>query len=213
MLISGKGKYFYVFGCFSKNFPENIFWCLEKKKEKTNPRKISSTIVIRDRDLAGTISRSTARARDGAISVEGEIAINCAISQRWDCDQRFARSRRWSWSRSKARSRSTARSCDSARSRRRSRDRDLRGDRWTDCSISSPLARARSLSLSFFFRKCFELKMRGENHFRVKGENIGQPEVIFRKISFSVTAKHADLGENNFRKWFSPKTNTALVIY
>ena len=53
--------------------------------------------------------------------------------------------------------------------------------------------------------------MRGENHFRVKGENIGQLEVIFQKISFSVIAKHAGLGENDFRKWFSPKTNTALI--
>ena len=46
MLISGKGKYFSVFGCISKNFPENIFWCLEKKKENTNPSKIPSTIAI-----------------------------------------------------------------------------------------------------------------------------------------------------------------------
>ena len=89
MLISRKGKYFSVFGCISKSFPKNIFWCLEKKKENTNPRKISSTIAI---------SRSMARARDGpisrstrreialliAISVEGEIAINCAISRRRD---------------------------------------------------------------------------------------------------------------------------------
>ena len=67
-----------------------------------------------------------------------------------------------------------------------------------------------SLSLSLFFRKCFEVKMRGENHFRVKGENIGQPEVIFRKISFSVTAKHAEKGENDFLKSFSPKTNAPL---
>ena len=28
-----------VFGCISKNFPENIFWCMEKKKENTNPEK------------------------------------------------------------------------------------------------------------------------------------------------------------------------------
>ena len=28
-----------VFGCISKNFPENIFWCLEKKKENTNLEK------------------------------------------------------------------------------------------------------------------------------------------------------------------------------
>ena len=104
-------------------------------------------------------------------------------------------------------------------SRDRAVDRDLRGDRrtgareigaaWssefagnrrTDWNVSSPLARARSLSLSLSFRKCFEVKMRGENHFRVKGENIGQLEVIFRKISFSVTTKHAGLEENDFRK-------------
>ena len=104
-------------------------------------------------------------------------------------------------------------------SRDRAVDRDLRGDRrigareigaaWssesagdrrTDWNVSCPLARALSLSLSLFFRKCFEVKMRGENHFRIKGENIGQPEVIFRKISFFVTVKHAGLGENDFRK-------------
>ena len=38
MLISGKGKCFHVYGCISKNFPENIFWCLEKKKENTNQK-------------------------------------------------------------------------------------------------------------------------------------------------------------------------------
>ena len=52
--------------------------------------------------------------------------------------------------------------------------------------------------------------MRGENHFQVKGENTGQPEVIFRKISFSVTAKHTEKGENDFLKSFSPKTNAPL---
>ena len=34
--IFRKGKYFHVFGYISKNFLKNIFWCLEKKKEKTN---------------------------------------------------------------------------------------------------------------------------------------------------------------------------------
>ena len=42
-----------------------------------------------------------------------------------------------------------------------------------------------SLSLSLFFRKSFEVKMRGETDFRVKGEKIGQPEVIFLKMIFS----------------------------
>ena len=64
-----------------------------------------------------------------------------------------------------------------------------------------------SLSLSLFFRKLFEVKMRGETDFRVKGEKIGQPEVIFRKMIFSVTAKHVENGENDFLKSFSPKTN------
>ena len=50
----------------------------------------------------------------------------------------------------------------------------------------APIKAQRLLS----FRKLFEVKMRGENDFRVKGENIGQPEVIFRKMIFSVTAKH-----------------------
>ena len=39
----------------------------------------------------------------------------------------------------------------------------------------------------------------------------GQLEVIFRKISFSVTAKHAEKGENDFLKSFSPKTNAPKV--
>ena len=32
--IFRKGKYFYVFGCISKNFPKNIFWCLENATRK-----------------------------------------------------------------------------------------------------------------------------------------------------------------------------------
>ena len=43
MLISGKGKCFHVFGCISKNFPKNIFWCLEKKKENTNQKTQATT--------------------------------------------------------------------------------------------------------------------------------------------------------------------------
>ena len=54
--------------------------------------------------------------------------------------------------------------------------------------------------------------MRGETDFWVKCENIGQPEVIFRKMIFSVTAKHSDFMENDFRKQFSPNSNTPLNI-
>ena len=53
--------------------------------------------------------------------------------------------------------------------------------------------------------------MRGVNDFRVKGENSGQLEVIFRKMLFSVTAKHSGFTENDFRKQFSPNSNTPLV--
>ena len=82
-----------------KNFPKNIFWFLEKKKEKTNPEKKSSTIdarlgstarcfasfsptttpsiAIRDRNLASAILRR----HDLNLR---EIAIYGAISRRRD---------------------------------------------------------------------------------------------------------------------------------
>ena len=94
---------------------------------------------------------------------------------------------------------------------RRSRCSSAWCDRRTSgaiCALSlslSDLGSLFSLSLSLFFRKLFEVKMRGETDFRVKGENIGQPEFIFRKMIFSVTAKHAEKGENDFLKSFSPK--------
>ena len=84
MLISGKGKYFHVFGCISKNFPKNIFWCLEKKKENTNQKTQATTqekknhqfqkcfqsddravIAIQDRDHGA----------HGSIAIDGVIAI------------------------------------------------------------------------------------------------------------------------------------------
>ena len=91
------------------------------------------------------------------------------------------------------------------------RDREIAISRRSSNWRSVPRARSLSLSLSLFFRKCFEVKMRGENYFRVKCENIGQPKVIFRKILLSVTAKHAEKGENDFLKSISPKTNAPKV--
>ena len=82
-----------VFGCISKKFPENAFWCLEKKKENTNPEKhkpqprkkiinddtehrptTAPSIAIRDRDRDLAFfarSRSTARSREGEIAIDG----------------------------------------------------------------------------------------------------------------------------------------------
>ena len=93
MLISGKGKYFHVFGCISKNFPENIFWCLEKKKENTNKKTQATTQkkkIINDENgssptTAPARSRSMARSRSLLLR---EIAIDGAISQRQDRDRR-----------------------------------------------------------------------------------------------------------------------------
>ena len=72
MLIFGKGKCFHVFGCISKNFPENIFWCLEKKKENTNQKTQSHNPgkkIINDHN---TRSRSRSEiAIDGARSRSG----------------------------------------------------------------------------------------------------------------------------------------------
>ena len=68
MLISGKGKWFHAFGCILKNFPENIFWCLEKKKENTNQKTQSHSPgkkIINDHN---TRSRSTALERSGSRS-------------------------------------------------------------------------------------------------------------------------------------------------
>ena len=162
------------------------------RRDASSRRRDLANDASRARAVA--ISRSTRReiAPLIAISVEGEITINCAISRWREIAPSIA-----IFAAIVGLEIGAAWSSESA------------GDRRTDCSVSSPLARTRalSLSLSLSFRKCFEVKMRGENHFRVKGENIGQPEVIFRKISFSVTAKHAEKGENDFLKSFSPKTN------
>ena len=149
MLIFRKGKYFSVFGCISKNFPENIFWCLEKKKENTNPRKISSTIAIspaRSRDQRRELA--TARSRD-----RSEIAIWGASSRWREIAPSIARSRS---SRDRAAWSSDWRSASPR-------------DRLTVRFLLRSTARALSLSLSLSLslQKCFEVKMRGENHFRV----------------------------------------------
>ena len=95
-----------VFGCISKNFLENIFWCLEKKKENTNsekhkpqPRSSRPTTALsiaispssRDRDRRRDLAKRRRRSRSGVISPlrdrvdsdldpvrsrEGEIAIS-----------------------------------------------------------------------------------------------------------------------------------------
>ena len=128
-----------VFGCISKIFPENIFWCLEKKKENTNLEKHKPQPRSRCPTTAPEIailpsSQDCDRRRDlGSVdgdlnpvrSHEGEIAI-------------FARSRRQR-SRSGAISRRRDPDLDLVRSRSRS-GREIRCDH----------NRTRALCLSFF---------------------------------------------------------------
>ena len=158
---------------FQKIF-RKIFSGVWKRRRKTQIQKKSSTIAIsparsrdqrRRRDLAidgaGKIaidaSRTTLReiAPSIAISVEGKIAINCAISRRRDLAK--VRSRRRSRS---SRSRTGAREISAAWSSKSA------SDHRTDWNVLL-LSRARALSL--FFRKCFEVKMKAEIHFRGQG--------------------------------------------
>ena len=160
MLISGKGKYISMRGCISKNFPENIFWCLEKKKENTNPKTQATPTT-------NSVRRPRRRLRS-------KIAIDGAISQRRDRDRRIflsylaifldgssSRISRPTYDMSRSRiflSRRRSRSRSGAISP--SRDRDQRCDLAMARSRSSLLLlRARALSLSLIFRKCFEGKI------------------------------------------------------
>ena len=98
MLISAKGKCFHVFGCISKNFPKNIFWCLEKNKENTNPENTSHNpekknhqrrkcFQSNDRTVDhASRSRSTARSREASFA-------SIAISRRVIRAPSIARSR------------------------------------------------------------------------------------------------------------------------
>ena len=83
MLISGKGKCFHVFCCISKNFPENIFWCLEKKKENTNPEKHKPQPRKKSSMTTNPVRRPPRRSRSRLLR---EIAIDGAISRSVDRD-------------------------------------------------------------------------------------------------------------------------------
>ena len=95
---------------------------------------------------------------------------------------------------------------------RRSRRSSARCDRRT----SGPIWALSSLSLSLSLSLSPEMiwsENEGGKSFpgqRWKYWSTGShfpKNIIFRKISFSVTAKHAEKGENDFLKSFLPKTN------
>ena len=82
MLISGKGKCFHVFGCISKNFPENIFWCLEMKKENTNPEKIINDRDPRSRDRGRRRDLANARSRSSDWSSRDRLGLELGVRRR-----------------------------------------------------------------------------------------------------------------------------------
>ena len=74
ILLSGKAifqkrKCFHVFGCISKYFSKNIFWCLEKKlekkKEEAKPRKTRTYPEEHDA-ISRSVDRKRCFARDHA---------------------------------------------------------------------------------------------------------------------------------------------------
>ena len=123
MLIFEEGKYFCVFGCISKNFPKNIFWCLEKKKEKTKPRKTltkpkrvgaidggeapfaRSTVSEALFAISRSVAQRSARSRSTARSREAPFA-SIAISRRVIRAPTIAWSREWCFARRRLRCRS-----------------------------------------------------------------------------------------------------------
>ena len=71
-----------VFGCISKNFPKNIFWCLEKKKENINPEKHKP----QPRKKSSTTTLNSVRRPRSEIAIDGAIAISpssrdCAVDR------------------------------------------------------------------------------------------------------------------------------------
>ena len=86
--IFRKGKCFYVFGCISKNFPKNIFWCLEnatRKKTKLEKQTQHPDWCSRSTGFDGDRRCSTAWSVDRDRR-EVEITIGSAISRSVDRD-------------------------------------------------------------------------------------------------------------------------------
>ena len=174
-----------MFGCISKYFSKNSFWCLEKKKEEAKPRKTRT-----NPEEHGAISRSTERSRD-----------------RW-CDLR-SRSARTVLHEIVPSDRD--RRCDLAKHRsRQSRSRKR-------CFARALFVRSRVLSLSRSpfarpqFRKSFEVKIGTEMNFRGQRYLFTVNWKWFPENSIFQTNQTAYFMENDFRKWFSVDSNTALI--
>ena len=190
--IFRKGKYFHVFGCISKKFSKNIFWCLEKKKEEPKPRKTqtkpkkkksSNLIKLREEGRErGDWVRRGARSHGGGEGEIGAVLREIAISAK-------ARSRSTTWSFSL---------CAFARLFFLSLSFSL------CASVSSLCASVSSLCASQF-RKSFEVKIGTEMNFRVQSCFLRSNENDFQKILFSKPTKQPILRKMISWNHFHPK--------
>ena len=195
--IFQKGKCFHVFGCISKKFSKNIFWCLEKKKEETKPRKTwtkprkkksLNPVKLREEGRErGDWVRRGARSHGGGEGEIGAVLREITIG-------------------AKARSRLTARSFTFARSQ----DRSFSFSFSLCASVSSLCASVSSLCASQF-RKSFEVKIGMKMNFRGQSCFFPVKWKWFPENSIFKTNQTAYFTENDFLKPFSPKTNTPLI--
>ena len=159
--IFRKGKCFHAFGCISKKFPKNIFWCLEKKKEKINPEKHGQNLGKKSSTINAQLGLTTWCFVSSSPTTVPSIAIDGAILWRWGRDRRHdlvkhRANRNW---RSASRDRDLGlRSSDWNSWDRRGLDLEVRrrSSDWIGARSSLSL----SLSLSLSFRKYFEVKMK-----------------------------------------------------
>ena len=201
MLFFGKENVFMCLVVFQKIF-RKIFssvWKMLQGKRQNQKNKHSTQIDACDR-LAST-------AIDGA-------KCGSQSARRWDRDQRRDLAKR------RSRSREAPRWSRSARRRVRnlwSRSTALvlvNGANWSldvrtalTGSLSPSCALALSLSLSL--RNSFEVKIGMEIHFRSQSLFFWVNGNQFPENSIFRTNQTPAFPEKHFRKWFSPKTNTA----
>ena len=89
--IFQKGKCFYVFGCISKKFSKNIFWCLENATRKRQNQKNKHSTHFDTQRSTGFDGAVLCELQSDDLAVdrdrrEGEIAIDGAISRSVDRD-------------------------------------------------------------------------------------------------------------------------------
>ena len=85
---------------------------------------------------------------------------------------------------------------------------------WSGLSLLFSLfSLSLSLSLSLSFRKWIEVKMRGEIHFRVKGEICGQSEIIFPENNVFRDSQTHGFSGNWFLKLVFTRFKRSLNVY